>query len=540
LAGPHFSYHAFRQTNAGPATAMTRASNILVIMADQLTALALGCYHHPIVKSPNIDRLADEGVVFDAAYSSSPLCTPARYAFMTGQFISRSGGYDNAAYMPSTMPTFAHYLRLLGYRTCLAGKMHFVGADQLHGFEERLTTDVYPADFGWIPDWTNADKRIDLWYHNMSSIKQAGVAAISNQLTYDDEVGTESMRAIYDHARGNDDRPLCLVTSFIHPHDPYATRQRFWDLYDDDEIDMPRVRRPDAADNDAHSLRLERAIAVDAVDLEEQEVRNARRAYYGNVTYLDEWIGRLRATLEECDMAENTMIMVISDHGDMLGERGLWYKMSFNDWSNRIPLIIWQPSRFTPRRVSQAVAQVDLLPTLVELAAAEVNTQAPAEIDPWSGRSLVGLCDGDATDDADIAISEYLAEATSAPMLMIRKGQYKYTQCMTDPEQLFDLSSDPDEVSNLADTPEHATRIEEFRAQASKHWDAPALKQTVIADQQRRRAVHAALRIGRYQSWDFQPHRDAANQYTRSHMELTEFDITSRYPRPPTFKPRWK
>ncbi|MFK8018145.1 MAG: sulfatase-like hydrolase/transferase [Pseudomonadales bacterium] len=158
-----------------------RKQNILIVMADQLTAKALGCYGNTEVKSPNIDKLAEEGVVFDAAYSSSPLCTPARYAFMTGQNISRCKGYDNAAYMPATMPTFAHYLRLMGYKTSLAGKMHFVGPDQLHGFEERLTTDVYPADFGWVPDWTNADDRIDLWYHNMSSVKQAGVAEISNQ-----------------------------------------------------------------------------------------------------------------------------------------------------------------------------------------------------------------------------------------------------------------------------------------------------------------------------------------------------------------------
>lgn len=119
-------------------------------MADQLTAMVLGCHGHPLAHTPHLDALAAGGVRFDAAYTSSPLCTPARYAMMTGQNISRCRGYDNAAYMPATMPTFAHYLRLMGYRTCLSGKMHFVGPDQLHGFEERLTTDVYPADFGSV------------------------------------------------------------------------------------------------------------------------------------------------------------------------------------------------------------------------------------------------------------------------------------------------------------------------------------------------------------------------------------------------------
>ena len=521
-------------------TSRSKHKNILIVMADQLTALALGCYGHPVVKSPNIDRLAAEGVVFDAAYSSSPLCTPARYALMTGQYCSRSGGYDNAAYMPSTMPTFAHYLRLMGYRTCLSGKMHFVGPDQLHGFEDRLTTDVYPADFGWVPNWSNPDERIDLWYHNMSSVVQAGVAAITNQLAYDDEVGAQAVRAIYDHARGSDERPLCLVTSFIHPHDPYATRQKYWDMYAHDEIELPRVPRPAARDNDPHSLRLEKAIALDAVDIGDDEIRNARRAYYGNVSYVDEWLGRLRATLEDCGVADDTTIIFTADHGDMLGERGLWYKMSFHEWSSRIPMIVWQPNRFNARRIEQPVSLVDVLPSLVDIAAENTGAPKPEPIDPLDGRSLVALCDGDDADDPNFTISEYLAEGTGAPMLMIRKCGYKYTHCPTDPEQLFDLHADPDELNNLADSADATSILASFRADLDAHWDADELQARVIADQHRRRAVHAALRNGRYQSWDFQPRRDAANEYTRSHLELTDFDVTSRYPRPPDFDPRWK
>jgi choline-sulfatase len=508
--------------------------NILIIMADQLSALALGCYHNADVKSPHIDRLAAEGVVFDAAYSSSPLCTPARYAFMTGQNISACGGYDNAAYMPATMPTFAHYLRLMGYRGCLSGKMHFVGPDQLHGFEERVTTDIYPADFGWVPDWENADERIDLWYHNMSSVKQAGVASITNQLAYDDEVGAQAMRVLYDHARGEDERPLCLVASFIHPHDPYATRQKYWDLYEDVDIAPPSVPRPSS--QDPHNARLEKVIALDAVDVGEREIIDARRAYYGNVSYVDEWVGRLRATLDDCGMADNTTILFTADHGDMLGEFGLWYKMSFREWSNRIPLIVHQPGRFDARRVAAPVAQVDVLPTLVDIAADAGVGQPPAPIDPLHGRSLLPLCDGDASNDPDACVSEYLAEGTAAPMLMIRRGQFKYICCSTDPEQLFDLENDPDELHNLVD---HEL-LEEFRREAAGYWDAETMRETVVADQKRRRAVHAALRIGRYQGWDFNPARDASEEYTRSHMDLTHFDIVSRFPRPPAFNPKSK
>ena len=138
-------------------------------------------YGHKVVKTPTIDKLAASGVVFERAYSPSPLCAPARAIFMSGRLPSRTGVYDNAAEFPSAVPTFAHYLRQEGYRTVLSGKMHFVGPDQLHGFEERLTTDIYPADFGWTPDWRLKQERIDWWYHNMSSVKEAGPASINNQ-----------------------------------------------------------------------------------------------------------------------------------------------------------------------------------------------------------------------------------------------------------------------------------------------------------------------------------------------------------------------
>ena len=510
--------------------------NILIIMADQLTAKALCCYGNSEVITPNIDRLAETGIRFENAYSSSPLCTPARYAFMTGQNVSRCKGYDNASYMPSTMPTFAHYLRLMGYRTCLSGKMHFVGPDQLHGFEQRLTTDIYPADFGWVPDWTDSEQRIDLWYHNMSSVAQAGVAAISNQLAYDDEVGYSAVREIYDHARSNDSRPMCLVTSFIHPHDPYATREKYWSMYENREISLPEVPRP-ASQPDPHNARLEDVIDIDSVPITDTDIINARRAYYGNVSYVDEWAGRLQEALKECGMEQNTLILFTSDHGDMLGEFGLWYKMSFREWSCRIPLIINQPSRLSARTVEVPVAHVDILPTLLDMAATSEESRSEL-IDPIDGQSLWPQCLGEPEDPKKTAVSEYLAEGANAPMLMIRDGQYKYVSCSTDPELLFDLDSDPNELSNLANDPPSAELMQRFRTISDSHWDSEALKQEIIQDQNRRRKVHAALVKGQRSHWDYAPCRNASEEYTRSHMDLTQHDIFSRFPRPKPFNPR--
>ena len=162
--------------------------NIVLIMADQLAPHFTGAYGHPVVKTPNLDALAARGMRFDAAYCNSPLCAPSQASFMTGQLVSRIAAYDNASDFGASVPTFAHYLRRAGYRTCLAGRMHFVGPDQLHGFEERATTDVYPADFAWVPDWEHADERIDRWYHNMDPVFEAGHAATTFQIEFDEEV----------------------------------------------------------------------------------------------------------------------------------------------------------------------------------------------------------------------------------------------------------------------------------------------------------------------------------------------------------------
>ena len=152
--------------------------------------------------------------------------------------------------------------------------MHFVGPDQLHGFEERRTTDIYPADFGWTPDWLQPDERIDWWFHNMDSVTQAGVAEVTNQLLYDDEVGHQGVRALHDLARAGDPRPWLLVVSFTHPHDPYVTRRRYWDLYEDRDIPLPRIIAEDVP-LDPHTARLRRVSAMDEV--RDQRGRRAQR-----------------------------------------------------------------------------------------------------------------------------------------------------------------------------------------------------------------------------------------------------------------------
>jgi choline-sulfatase len=502
---------------------MSDRPNLLLLMADQLTARALRAYGGTVARTPNIDSLAAQGVVFESFYCNSPLCAPSRFSLSSGQLPSRIGAYDNAAEFPAAVPTFAHYLRSAGYQTALAGKMHFCGPDQLHGYEERLTTDIYPADFGWTPDWTRFEERPG-WYHTMDSVTQAGPCTRTNQIDFDDEVVSATRQKLFDLARSRDRRPFCLVASLTHPHDPYVIPETYWKRYDDDEIDMPRVGDL-AGREDPHSTRLRHVIGLGLANPTQAQVRAARRAYYAAVSYVDDQIGVLLSTLREARFADDTIVMLFADHGDMLGERGLWYKMSFFEPACRIPLIVHAPGRFAPRRVLESASLLDLLPTLVELGSAG---KAPSYAAPIGGRSLLPALQGGRGPDE--VLGEYLAEGAVAPIVMIRRGRYKFVHCPVDPDQLYDLAADPDERTNLASRPELASLLDQLRTEIARRWNLPAVHQAVLASQRQRHFVYPALRAGRYQPWDFQPIRDATRAYIRNDQELNDLEAMARFP----------
>ena len=501
--------------------------NFLILMVDQMTGCMLDDDMLQYLHAPNIKRLISQGVKFEHAYCASPLCTPARGSFMTGQLPSRSGIYDNAAEFPASTPTFAHYLRLNGYQTALSGKMHFVGPDQLHGFEERLTTDIYPADFGWTPDWRDPLTRIDWWYHNLHSVTEAGTAEISNQLEFDDEVAYFARLKLHQYARRLDPRPFCLTVSFTHPHDPYVARQKYWDLYENVEIPMPSVPHIPYAEQDKHSQRLYDAVNHTQYHITSEQIRRARRAYFANISYLDDKIGELLQVLDACDFSDNTVIVFCADHGDMLGERGLWYKMCFYEYAMRIPLVLHAPTQFKARKVQTPVAAQDILPTLVELAGADPEQVAC----PIDGQSLVRLATGQEQPER-VVRAEYCAEGSVAPMIMLRQGRFKFNYCEADPMQLFDLETDPNELNNLAENPAYAAVVQNFQQQLQARWNLAQFKQQVMQSQASRHLVDAANRKGKFKSWDFQPQQDATQRYMRNHLDLNVLEANNRYPKP--------
>ena len=496
---------------------MTTAPNILFIMMDQLAPQVLAPYGGAVCRTPNIERLAEEGVVFENAYCNYPICAPARFSFMSGRLPSRIGSYDNACELPSEVPTFAHYLRTMGYHTCLSGKMHFVGADQLHGFEDRVTTDVYPSDFKWTTDWSLGSTHWTPWYHSMRAVLGAGPWRRSVNTSYDEEVSVAACRWLHDHADLDDGRPFFLATSFISPHDPYLAPPTHWGQYRDDEIDDPKVGEIPFEERDPHSQRLHYTIGRHMDEIAPADIRRARRAYYAVMSWLDERVGRVLDTLEAIGERDRTIVVLSADHGDMLGERGLWFKMCFFEWSVRVPMIVHAPGMYRPRRVKENVSLLDLFPTFLEWAG---DGDPPELVAPTDGAGFAGLAAGSADGWPDTAYSEYCGEGAESPILMVRRGRWKYIHCESDPPLLYDLEADPGELENLAGA-EAAQAVEsELHEAVFRQWNPVELKQRVIESQRRRLFLHRALGVGKRTPWDYSPVRDASREYVRDDGDI--------------------
>ena len=479
--------------------------NIVLVMADQLAAtFALG---HPLVRAPHLEGLAAAGTSFRSAYCASPLCAPSRSAMLAGRPPSAIGVYDNAAELPAATPTIAHVLRAQGYHTALAGKMHFVGPDQLHGFEERLTTDVYPAGFDWTPDWRLPSAERLSWYHNMNGVLDTGVREAAMQTAYDDEVCFRAVERIRELSLRPDRRPFFLVASFTNPHDPWEVRRRHWDAYRDDEIDLPAVAPIPREEADPHSIRLREMSGIDDRPLTEAEVLHARHGYYAAITYMDELVGRVLGAIAATGLAEETVVVFTADHGEMAGERGLWFKMSFLDGSARIPFV-WRGPGIVCQSVAGPVSHLDLAPTLAQMAGAEPMESA------FAGRSLLPALGGANVPEGVVA-SEYLAEGVTAPAVMVRRGRHKLVRCPGDPDLLYDLEADPRELHDLAGLLAHARVRDELSAEAERRWDLAALREDVLESQSQRRLVAAALTVGAHTPWDHQPFFDASRRYVR-------------------------
>ncbi len=466
--------------------------NILLVMADQLIPMLTGAYSHPVVKTPNLDRLVSEGVRFDAAYSPCPVCVPARACLTTGLYTSRNEVFDNGAELKSEFPTFFHYLRRAGYHCCSTGKMHWIGADQLHGLHERFTSDLYSSGYKLTPNWRVPQRRS----HARSYIS-AGVKRWTAHRHFDEEVHFSALQWL---RRWRKERPFCLLMSYEHPHEPFFTTQELWDLYEGCDIEIPRL--PEDMTEHVHSMDqwLNMFHGVDKVDLMNTEtLYNLRRAYYGNVTYIDNKIGELINTLEESDLMENTIVVFASDHGDMLAERGMVQKRSFYEFSSRIPLIFWAPKRWSGgAKVAAPVSLLDLYSTFVELGTGELP-------DGTDSLSLLPLLEGREDGSEREVISESHGQGVEHACFMLRRGDFKYIHVHTQSPQLYNIVTDPGEWSNLAGQEEYREIETSMRETVLSTFDLDEIERKALESQRRRLLIQECVDFGVDPDWDYQP-----------------------------------
>ncbi len=500
--------------------------DVLLLMVDQMTVRAMSMYGNAVAKMPYLDKLASESVLFENAYCAAPLCAPARVALLTGRHPFSVNAFDNACEFPASIPTAAHYLRKLGYFSTLCGKMHFIGPDQLHGFDSRLMTDVYPSSYAWAPSWDKGPSYITSGV-TCASIIEAGPCIRSLQIDYDDEVCYRSTQMLYDLARQRGRQSFFLTVSFTHPHHPFTITEEYWNRYAQQDIDLPDVRGLPFEQLDYHSRGLYFAHGRHLHDINSEHVRNARRAYFGMLSYLDDKIGHLLQVLEQTGLAGNTLVIFTSDHGEMLGERGMWHKHHFYEAAARVPLTLRLPGKLAPSKIDAPVSHIDLLPTLLDML---------GETEPLGrlqGNSLMPALQGGTVEHP--IFCDYLAIGPCVPCRMIRMGDHKYMYTHGHDEQMFNVSQDPDEMTNLAKDSSSQAVKSQLKHALFEHWDPDEIDQRVRASQRRRSVIN--MSPGMQPEWDFIYCKDDSKRFVRN-RKVDDTKGKSRLPRveppPPT------
>jgi choline-sulfatase len=315
-----------------------------------------------------------------------------------------------------------------------------------------------------------------------------------------------------------------MTISLTHPHDPYTMIQEYWDRYEGIDIPLPKVEIPQEK-QDSHSQRLLKTIDLWDNPVPDEAKIRARRAYFAACSFVDDQVGKLVKLLKNCRLDKDTIIVFSGDHGDMLGERSLWYKMSWFENSSRVPMIINGPG-IAPKQVKESVSTMDLLPTFVDLAGGQLDERLPLD-----GSSLHDYLVSDKP-GRDEVFGEYMGEGTVTPTYMIRRHQWKFTYSMADGPQLFNLVEDPQELNDLAvSTEPHNQKIlSNFMAEASEKWNFTKIHNDTLLSQRMRQLAKSALQIGRQESWDYQPPPQDKDRYIRSHIPLDELERRARFP----------
>lgn len=467
-------------------TSTKRQPNVLLLMSDQHKRSCMGAYGDPVAKTPNLDALARQSVRFSSAYCNNPVCAPSRASMMTGLYSHHLETQNNSTPFLPTHLTMAHHFNRAGYMTGLIGKMHFVDA-QTHGFEYKLDfndwfqylgpkVQIYADELGQSNSGSGLPEIDELWRSEgdpwkghrtldgrLGSVAVGGISLLEEKDHFESFVARESVSFLHNFAQSG--QPFFLVSSFLKPHDPFMPAQRFAEMFRPEQMKLPNSYGK--ADKSKLPKEVVRSIEFNAPTPELRDPAAARERmafYYASLAQMDDCLGQIVGAVQELGLENDTIICYTSDHGEMLGDLGLWQKFQFYEGSCGVPLLIRIPGR-EPGTCDTPVSLVSLSATLTELAGIE-------QIRPNDGVSLLPLLSGMRPGfEAEPVYAEY-ALGGRQPKAMIRDVQWKYTYWLHDVPELYDLKSDPEELHNLAGEPAYGSVADALRDKLLK-WHCP-------------------------------------------------------------------
>ena len=455
--------------------------NLFFILSDQHNPEVMGCAGHPVVKTPNMDRLAREGTRFTNAYTPCPICVPARASLATGRYVHEIRFWDNAAPYDGSIRSWSHRLREAGHRVSAIGKLHYRSEKEDAGFSEAINN-LHVLDgagdvLGLVRKGANERGGARKYAREIGPRE-------STYTKYDHDISGQATEWLRARAAAPEEKPWLLFVGFVMPHFPLYAPTEFYDMYPLDKVPTPRLNGP--ADRIRHPFLLEmrRVLPYDKY-FDDKSRRVAIASYFGMVSLLDHHIGKLMQVLAETGLERTTRLVYVSDHGEMLGNHGMWGKMCFHQESVGIPLIVRGEGVPAGRVEDTPVSLVDFYPTFLDAVGLAADA---AELRELRGRSLFETLQRPNRDR--VLFSEYHAGGAVTGSYMIRRGRWKYIHYVGMAQQLFDLEADPDEAVDLGESAAHAGIRAELEAELRRIVDPERASQLAFD--------HQAAMLARY------------------------------------------
>lgn len=470
-----------------------KPANTLVILSDEHNKRVTGCYGHPMIKTPHLDRLAARGTRYTSAYTNCPICVPARASFATGRYVHQTRCWDNAIAYDGRVPSWGHRLMEQGHRVSSIGKLHYLNSEaRRNGFDEEILPLHIVNGVGDLLGLIRDELPVRPGSKKLGP--EAGRGE-SEYTRYDREIAAATQDWLAKAAARPAGKPWVLYVGFVSPHFPLIAPPEFYDLYPEDEVPWPLMYGQDERPRHPFTDAMRKCLCYDD-EFDAPMVKRAIAAYFGLVSFLDDNIGKILSTLDATGLAANTRVIYSSDHGDNLGTRGMWGKSTMYEESAGIPMIIAGPDVPQGKVCDVPVTLADAYPTLLESAGAKRD---PRDAD-LPGRSLIAIANGD--DPERTILSEYHAAGAMCGAYMIRHGKYKYIHYTGLPPMLFDLEADPHERNDLGRDAAYSSVAAECEAALRKVVDPEAVDKVAMADQQAHIAKHggkdAILKMGTF------------------------------------------